>query len=43
MVERPLVMVTDRGTLKLSLPATRLKTRWEAPEKALCPEVYSPK
>ena len=42
MTERPLVMVTDRGTLKVSLPATRLQIRWEAPEKALWPEVYSP-
>jgi hypothetical protein len=37
-----LVMVADGGTLKLSLPATRLKTRWAVPEKALWPEVYSP-
>jgi hypothetical protein len=42
MTERPLMIVTDRGTLKLSVPATRLKIRWAAPEKALCPEVYSP-
>jgi len=43
MMERPLAMVTDRGTLKVSPPATRLNTRWAAPEKALCPEVYSAK
>jgi hypothetical protein len=35
--------VTDRGSLKVSVPATRLNARWTAPEKALCPEVHSPK
>ena len=43
MVERPARTVTVSSTLKTSVPANRLKTWPAAPEKALCPEVYSAK
>jgi hypothetical protein len=41
MVELPAGMVTRRAALKTSVPAKRVKTWLEAPEKALWPEVYS--